>query len=31
MCTAITYSKKNHYFGRNFDLEYSYKESDNNT
>ncbi len=27
MCTAITYSTKNHYFGRNLDLEYSYKET----
>ncbi len=27
MCTAITYNTKNHYFGRNFDLEYSYKET----
>ena len=26
MCTAVTYSTKNHYFGRNLDLEYSYKE-----
>ncbi len=27
MCTAISYKNKNHYFGRNLDLEYSYKES----
>ncbi len=27
MCTAITYNTDNHYFGRNFDLEYSYKET----
>ena len=27
MCTAITYNTKDHYFGRNFDLEYSYKET----
>ena len=26
MCTAITYTTKDHYFGRNFDLEYSYRE-----
>lgn len=26
MCTAITYTSKNHYFGRNLDLEYSYNE-----
>ena len=26
MCTAITYKTKNHYFGRNLDLEYSYNE-----
>lgn len=26
MCTAITYYTKNHYFGRNLDLEYSYEE-----
>lgn len=26
MCTAITYDAKDHYFGRNLDLEYSYKE-----
>ena len=27
MCTAVTYYTKNHYFGRNLDLEYSYKET----
>ena len=27
MCTAISYKTKSHYFGRNLDLEYSYKES----
>lgn len=27
MCTAITYKTKDHYFGRNLDLEYSYKET----
>ncbi len=27
MCTAITYNTKEHYFGRNLDLEYSYKET----
>ncbi len=27
MCTAITYNTNNHYFGRNLDLEYSYKET----
>lgn len=27
MCTAITYKTKDHYFGRNMDLEYSYKET----
>lgn len=26
MCTSITYSTNNHYFGRNFDYEVSYKE-----
>ena len=26
MCTAITYRTKEHYFGRNLDLEYSYEE-----
>lgn len=27
MCTAITYKTKDHYFGRNFDLDYSYCET----
>ncbi|MBQ5771048.1 MAG: choloylglycine hydrolase [Clostridia bacterium] len=27
MCTAVTYKTKDHYFGRNLDLEYSYKEA----
>jgi choloylglycine hydrolase len=27
MCTAITLTTKDHYFGRNLDLEYSYKET----
>ncbi|MBR2046612.1 MAG: choloylglycine hydrolase [Agathobacter sp.] len=27
MCTAITLTTKNHYFGRNLDLEYSYIET----
>lgn len=27
MCTAISYQTKEHYFGRNLDLEYSYEES----
>ena len=27
MCTAITYKTKDHYFGRNLDLEYSYMET----
>ena len=27
MCTAISFKTKNHYFGRNLDLEYSYKET----
>ena len=27
MCTAATYKTKNHYFGRNLDLEFSYKET----
>ena len=27
MCTAATYYKKDHYFGRNLDLEYSYAET----
>ena len=26
MCTSITYSTKDHYFGRNLDLEISYHE-----
>ena len=26
MCTAITYKTRDHYFGRNLDLEYSYHE-----
>lgn len=26
MCTAISYTTKDFYFGRNFDLEYSYRE-----
>lgn len=26
MCTAATYKTKNHYFGRNLDLEFSYNE-----
>ncbi len=26
MCTAITYTTKDHYFGRNFDYEMSYNE-----
>ena len=26
MCTAVTYKTKDHYFGRNLDLEYSYEE-----
>ena len=26
MCTAISYQSTNHYFGRNLDLEYSFKE-----
>ncbi len=26
MCTAISFLRKNHYFGRNLDLEYSYEE-----
>ncbi len=26
MCTAISFSTKDHYFGRNLDLEYSYQE-----
>ncbi len=27
MCTAITYNTKDHYFGRNLDLEYTYHET----
>lgn len=27
MCTAITFRTKDHYFGRNLDLEYSYNET----
>ena len=27
MCTAITYQTNHHYFGRNLDLEYSYRET----
>lgn len=27
MCTAVTYKTKDHYFGRNLDLEYSYNET----
>ena len=27
MCTAVTYKTKDHYFGRNLDLEYSYIET----
>jgi len=27
MCTAISYSNGSHYFGRNLDLEYSYRET----
>ena len=27
MCTAVTYKTKDHYFGRNLDLEYSYREA----
>ncbi len=27
MCTAVTYSTRDHYFGRNLDLEFSYKET----
>lgn len=27
MCTAISYKTKDHYFGRNLDLEHSYKET----
>ena len=27
MCTAVAYKTKDHYFGRNLDLEYSYHET----
>ena len=27
MCTAITYATKDHYFGRNLDLQFSYNET----
>ena len=27
MCTAANYIAKDHYFGRNLDLEYSYREA----
>ncbi|MDJ0401593.1 linear amide C-N hydrolase [Rhodococcus rhodochrous] len=27
MCTAANYTAKDHYFGRNLDLEYSYREA----
>ena len=27
MCTAVTYKTKDHYFGRNLDLEFSYTET----
>lgn len=27
MCTAVTYKTKNHYFGRNLDLEFRYQET----
>ncbi len=27
MCTAISYNSKNHYFGRNLDMEFSYGEA----
>lgn len=27
MCTAVSYKTKDHYFGRNLDLEHSYKET----
>lgn len=27
MCTAVTFQSKDHYFGRNLDLEYSYQEA----
>ena len=26
MCTAISFKSKDHYFGRNLDLEYTYEE-----
>lgn len=26
MCTGLSYTTKNHYFGRNLDLEFSYNE-----
>ena len=29
MCTAATYYSKDHYFGRNLDLEFSYKTGSN--
>ena len=27
MCTAATYTTRDHYFGRNLDLEHSYHET----
>lgn len=27
MCTCVTFTSKSHYFGRNLDLDYSYRES----
>ena len=27
MCTCVTFASKHHYFGRNLDLDYSYRES----
>ena len=27
MCTAVSFLTRDHYFGRNLDLEYSYEES----
>ena len=27
MCTAITYTSGEHYFGRNLDLDHSYQET----
>jgi len=27
MCTAVSFKTKNHYFGRNLDLEFSYHET----